>query len=1102
MAYQNINQYNFKKIYLKPYESVTDISLASDERDYDNEVIYSPYLIAENDGNRMPIKFDFNDDSTYICINCGDFGVDTILSQNYWNPKNLNFVTCTGITEICDVGLTGIDNGLVKKFSGETIEINSGLYSSYYDIYSRYKYDRRFKMHPITGFTTPINRIYDDNSYTFSYGSNSDGDSVGTYLTLSGGFYQGFYKLQGFDYQILPERYNWGWTTEMLLRYRWTGNTEVGLNKRYPDNKGTFFFMGSRAENKFYHFSNKPPVLNFNGTWSLYVQDFEAFDSGSISSCYLTICQAGVCENFNSNETNITIPDIGIASAYPITFDVTGVTNIESISLTLVDYYHSFPGDVGMMLVAPNNLHTIIIGEKGSQNPQRDPQTVTLSSDAIELWNGWSGGTYINDPYAYEDIPFASPAPYQFTAGQSTRNLTAYTNLDFFNITNNLNCLKTCACSNSAVTSSDCLFVYPQSSTTSSNCSCNCSCSCSVTITGDTETNPLLDSASNALSIRLSGDTGNPRLCVKTYRITGGCETTGSCETTGITYTTGTSLTEWCSTRGIFDECADTEYIDIEHWVQIDAVFIRDTYLDDCDLKYKGGLALIEKEVYRDSLNGNSVALVSPPGTHEENYEYEKVEVVNMNEYWIGESNYRKGKLKLYVNGKLFFVVDNFEEIIPRPLAVDKEKQIGVPFNISIGGGTQGLHDNLIPTGCTIGDTLQQDPELLPTIILEETDYSGLETNIFLEEYFGGSLIGDISAFRFYSEPLNAAQIKHNFKLLKTRYNLLNPDCPICILPPPPPPPTPTITPTNTQTPTVTPTSTTTPTITPTSTTTPISPTSTPTQSITPTITPTTTETPTNTPTNTTTPTVTPTSGITQTPTPTTTQTQTNTPTQSVTPTITQTNTPTQSVTPTNTQTPTNTPTPTVTPASPLRAYLFVEPLTGDTLIGQWMYNSGSNFFGFSNSSQPTQNQTLFNFDMNIYVDFSGWTLGNFPRIIEQVIPQTSGGLDSFGNPIVAYNFKTTEVAANTISGQSWYTWIIPNVLTNNLKQTEIGISVGNNPNSMTTINMESTIYQYSFNYTGSTIANTTYSVYTTYPSQIFKLNNNQNIYFKGVSVN
>ena len=60
MAYQNINQYNFKKIYLKPYESVTDISLASDERDYDNEVIYSPYLIV--------ISYSYYILSCYFCF--------------------------------------------------------------------------------------------------------------------------------------------------------------------------------------------------------------------------------------------------------------------------------------------------------------------------------------------------------------------------------------------------------------------------------------------------------------------------------------------------------------------------------------------------------------------------------------------------------------------------------------------------------------------------------------------------------------------------------------------------------------------------------------------------------------------------------------------------------------------------------------------------------------------------------------------------------------------------------------------------------------------------------------------------------------------------
>jgi hypothetical protein len=343
---------------------------------------------------------------------------------------------------------------------------------------------------------------------------------------------------------------------------------------------------------------------------------------------------------------------------------------------------------------------------------------------------------------------------------------------------------------------------------------------------------------------------------------------------------------------------------------------------------------------------------------------------------------------------------------------------------------------------------LQQDPELLPTEILNQTEYSGLTTDIKLEQYFGGSFIGDISAFRFYSEPLNASQIKHNYKLLKSKYTLLDPDCPNCILP------TPSQTPSNTPTPTVTPTNTVTPTITPS-------------------------ETPTNTPT----PTVTPT------------------PTLYISPTPTSTQTPTPTSTQTPTQTPTNTPTPSVTPPTIYRAYLFIEPQTGSTNIGQWMYDSGSNFFGFTNDSQPAQDQTIFNFDMNTYVDYMGWTDGTFPSILQQTVPQTTGGVDSYGNPIVAYNFTTTEVSAGTVNGLAWYTWIIPNILTNNLKQYEIDYNPNGNPNLLTAVRTESTIYTYTFNYTGSTIPNTTYRVYTTYPNGIFELNNNQNIYFRGNSL-
>jgi len=617
MAYQNINQYNFRRWGLKPVNEVTDICLASDEKDYDQEVIFSPLLIGEDDGNRMPFKFEFNSTGTTLCqISACSFDHQTIVSENYWNPDDVDPNFCAKTTELCDVGLTGIDNGLVQHMSGETIEITTGLYENVSDRFSRYKYDRRMKLHPITGFTTTENRLWNDNSYTYNLSYQNVGGDIGYVAKLNGGFFQGFYKIPGYDYQVFPQRVPLGWTTEFMLRYRWTGDTSVGLNERYPDNKGTFFYMGARAENKFYHYADGSPK-----------QD-------------------------------------------------TGYTRV----------------------------------------------------------------------------------------------------------TSGLTCMHTCGCASSANTSSECLEVYQPSGGTITHCLCGCPCDCQSKAKYP-ETDPLYDGVSNGLSLRLSGDNGNPRLCVKTYRITGGCEHTGTC-LTGLTYVTGTSVTEWCSTRGIFDECKLTPYINLEHWVQIDAVFQRYEWLDTCDLYDKGGLGLLVKDVYFATIEGRSVSLIEPPITHDPSYDPATTEVVTFTDMWTEEQKYRMGTLKFYVNGKLFMVTENFEEIIPRLLNTPKEKQIGVGYNISIGGGTQGLHDNLtFSGGCPtdINDIVyQQDPECLTTYDLDHTEYSGLTTHVKLEEIFGGSMIGDISSFRMYTEPLNASQIKHNFKILKDKYNLLNPDCPNC----------------------------------------------------------------------------------------------------------------------------------------------------------------------------------------------------------------------------------------------------------------------------------------------------------------------------------
>lgn len=256
------------------------------------------------------------------------------------------------------------------------------------------------------------------------------------------------------------------------------------------------------------------------------------------------------------------------------------------------------------------------------------------------------------------------------------------------------------------------------------------------------------------------------------------------------------------------------------------------------------------------------------------------------------------------------------------------------------------------------------------------------------------------------------------------------------------------------------------------------------------------------TPTPSVTPTVTPTISLTPSITPTISVTPSFTPTPSITPSITPTQTVTPSHTPTQTITPTvtTTPTPTSTSEAPIYAYLFIEPYSGSSSIGSYMNSVGSSFYGFTNTSSPSTSSTTFNFDMNKYIDFSGWTTGLLPTIVKQTIPLTSGGLDIYGNPIIAYNFITTKISENTVGSKSWYTWIIPTYLTNYKYQMEIDLGIVN-PNVFTSVNMDPTIYNNTFTYTGSTISRTTYRVYTTYPSNTFELDNTYDLYFRGSKV-
>jgi len=157
MAQQNINQYNFKKWFIKSVPKNNDLSLASDEVDFNQEVIFSTELIGLNDGNRLPIHFDLNNSgsSQLFTINYGDYYTgNTLVSLNYYNPNNDN-LNCYTSSTLCDIGLTGVDNGLTTQISGETLYYTMGVYTGDTK-WDRYHYDRRMKLIPVSYGTNEL----------------------------------------------------------------------------------------------------------------------------------------------------------------------------------------------------------------------------------------------------------------------------------------------------------------------------------------------------------------------------------------------------------------------------------------------------------------------------------------------------------------------------------------------------------------------------------------------------------------------------------------------------------------------------------------------------------------------------------------------------------------------------------------------------------------------------------------------------------------------------------------------------------------------------------------------------------------------------------
>ena len=260
------------------------------------------------------------------------------------------------------------------------------------------------------------------------------------------------------------------------------------------------------------------------------------------------------------------------------------------------------------------------------------------------------------------------------------------------------------------------------------------------------------DAYSNALGFRITDDM---RIGYRTLRYTGDCvDLSVGCKPNpkwkcgwGLEESYSEPICPFISKSG---NCGNS-------WLQVDVVFDRNTYLEDCDLLNKGGINDLITGTYPYSEDNICDTFI--PGKL--NLECSSNQLYN----WFNEKDFRLGTLKFYVNGRIVHTVNNYEEIIPRHLNKwSPNRQFGVSYNMSWGGGAWGAREN---------------------------GKSTLQASDKIAKFFGGSFIGGISQMMYYLKPLTPDEVYHNFLINKDRYSLIDCEeckncpggCPDCLLP-------------------------------------------------------------------------------------------------------------------------------------------------------------------------------------------------------------------------------------------------------------------------------------------------------------------------------
>lgn len=554
----------------------------------------------------------FIDVALYDCV----FEDEINSISNYsWEFSNATNYTLNNI------GYTGFDNGLLY-FRKDKIT-NKDFIKLYTESKYEIKADNALKLHKVTGSTM----VYEYPLTVEDY-----------YVKLNGGFYQGFFKTECDKYQVLPTTLEQGdtWAYEFVLnKCEFEKESNKTLNDKYPNNKGIFFYIGTRAENKWIYlydengndecFTLSPDDYVEGGEIDVKTHKINAFldmslemptpwedialddyvsNKYSLNGAYNHTNFSNSKLKFNPKNENDT------SDLYELMSDCENERNVNKCTYFGDEYleydeddncdFDYVENDIDISDFTYNTDEGFVIG-KYEEYFETDNKFLlfdrTCDGFNVKNWKDGSVVRYVNEKYVFNDNLFLL----------MNRTCTGYN-------VNNISSLKKAV---------------------------------------KKEYNIYNDLYNNALAFRITDDGA-------------------------IGY------------RYLVQDC-------------------------DSDLPYK----IIEG--------------------------YSKNGIINNNEWTVIHvkinAHYSTMQIKFYVNGNLVFVSQELPKLNLRALNEIYDKQETVPFNISLGGGTQGLCD-----------------VILPNYMIEPYRVYPLEKN------FAGTFIGYFKSFKIYNCDIEYLNIFNNFK--------------------------------------------------------------------------------------------------------------------------------------------------------------------------------------------------------------------------------------------------------------------------------------------------------------------------------------------------